>query len=52
MVENRLPPLPEGAASPPLAGKPILVAVEGTDRLERILVGHQLTFAADVEEAK
>ena len=52
MVENRLPPLAEGAASPPLAGKPILVAVEGTDRLERILAGHQLTFAADVEEAK
>jgi CheY-like chemotaxis protein len=52
MPENRLPPLPEGASSPPLAGWRILVAVEGTERLERILAGHELTLVADVDEAK
>lgn len=52
MPENKLPLLPEGAAPPPLRGKPILVAVEDAERLRRILAGHELTLPASVEQAK
>ena len=51
MPENRLPPIPDGGTAPPLRDKPILVAVEGVERLRRILVGHDLTMAKSVEEA-
>ncbi len=52
MPENQLPPLPEGADAPPLRGKPILVAVEGVDRLTRILAGHDLTLSKNIDLAK
>lgn len=52
MPENRLPPLPEGASVPPLVGRQILVAVEDTERLRRILAGHELTVSDTVEQAK
>ena len=52
MPENRVPPLPEGASTPPLLGRPILLAVEDAERLKRILAGHQLTLAASVDQAK
>jgi CheY-like chemotaxis protein len=52
MPQHKLPPLPEGAASPPLVGKRILVAVGDAGRLERILGGHELTVAASVDQAK
>jgi len=35
--ESRFPPLPEGAAPPPLKDRRVLVAVENSERLERIL---------------
>jgi PleD family two-component response regulator len=50
--ENKLPPVPDGGTAPPLRDKPILVAVEGAERLKRILVGHDLTLANSVEAAK
>lgn len=52
MPENRAPPLPEGASIPPLLGRKILLAAAATERLRRILQGHELTVAAHVEEAK
>ncbi len=52
MPENKIPPLPEGASVPPLLGRRILVAVENTERLRRILDRHDLTVAATVERAK
>jgi len=52
MPENKLPPLPEGAAVPPLRGERILLAVAGEERLRRILAGHDLTLTGTVEEAK
>lgn len=52
MPENRVPPLPEGASTPPLLGRPILLAVEDAGRLKRILAGHELTVTASVDEAK
>ena len=52
MPDNKLPPIPDGGTAPPLCDKRILVAVEGVERLQRILVGHQLTLARDVEAAK
>jgi PleD family two-component response regulator len=50
--ENKLPPIPDGGTAPPLCDKAVLVAVEGAERLQRILVGHHLTMAKSVEEAK
>ena len=52
MPENRIPPLPEGASTPPLLGRRILLAVEDAERLKRILAGHELTLAASVDQAK
>jgi CheY-like chemotaxis protein len=52
MPENRLPPMPEGGSSPPLLGKEIFVAAEATERLGRILAGHQVFNARDVDHAK
>lgn len=52
MPENLLPPIPDGGTAPPLRDKPILVAVAGAERLQRILVGHHLTMTESVEEAK
>ena len=52
MPEHKVPPLPEGAGTPPLRGQRILVAVEGMERLSRILAGHELTVPKSVEQAK
>ena len=52
MPEHRLPPLPDGARTPFLRGQPILVAVQGIERLSRILEGHELTVPKSVEQAK
>ena len=52
MPENKLPPVPDGGTAPPLCDKPVLVAVEGADRLRRILVGHDVTMVKSIEEAK
>ena len=52
MPENKLPPLPAGADAPPLRGKRILVAVEDSERLRRILAGHELTVPKSVDQAK
>ncbi len=52
MPENQLPAIPNGGTAPPLRDKPILVAVEGVERLQRVLVGHHLTMVTSVEEAK
>lgn len=52
MPENNLPRMPEGGTAPPLTGRQILVAVEGIERLQRILAGHVLTVPRSVEEAK
>ena len=52
MPENRIPPLPEGVSTPPLSGRPILLAVEDAERLKRILAGHELTVTASVDQAK
>jgi CheY-like chemotaxis protein len=52
MPENRVPALPEGASTPPLLGRKILLAVAATDRLQRILQGHELTVPANLDEAK
>lgn len=49
--ESKFPEVPEGQ-SPPLRGKPILIAVDDCERLERILAGHKLTIPWSVEEAK
>jgi hypothetical protein len=50
--ESRIPPIPDDEPEVPLKGKPILVAVEYPARLERILAGHELTLARDVDHAK
>lgn len=52
MPENRVPPLPEALSVPPQLGRQILLAVEDTERLRRILEGHVLTVATTVEQAK
>jgi CheY-like chemotaxis protein len=52
MPEHKVPPLPEGADTPPLRGKRILVAVERIERLSRILAGHEFTVPKSVEQAK
>jgi PleD family two-component response regulator len=44
--------MPEGANSPPLLGKQILVAAEATERLRRILKGHEVVEAVNVDQAK
>jgi PleD family two-component response regulator len=43
--------VPENS-TPPLSGKPILVAVHDPERLKRILAGHELTVPESVEQAK
>ncbi len=52
MPEHRIPPLPEGEPPSPLRGQPILAAVEGIERLSRILEGHELTVPKSIDEAK
>jgi hypothetical protein len=52
MPEHKLPWVPEDAGAAPLRGKPILLAVEDVERLERILEGHELTVPKGIEQAK
>jgi hypothetical protein len=52
MPEHKLPWMPEDAGAAPLRGKPILLAVEDVERLERILEGHELTVPKSIDQAK
>jgi len=52
LAEHDPGPAGDEAAAPPLAGKEILVALDKSERLERVLAGHRLTMPASCSEAE